>query len=330
MLSLLDAGLSLIESVETIADKTSHVEAKALLGDVLHKLYEGKTFSDALAHAPAVFPSLYVATVRAAEKTGDLSPALQRYLGYRQSIDSIRRTVINASIYPVLLIVIGGLVTFYLLGFVVPKFAAIYDDTGRDLPMLSRLMLDLGNAISEHGMTLFAALLAGMAGLVFVVTRPAISRALGDAMWKLPFVGERLRRYQLARFYRTTGMLLSGGMPIMTALAMAQGLLPTVLQSLVQKASESIRSGLSISRSMEDHGLTTPVAQRMLRVGERTGRMDEMMERIARFHDEELARWIDSFMRLFGPLLMIAIGLIIGMILILLYMPIFDLTGNLQ
>lgn len=330
LLALLDAGLSLTEAIETLGEKAPRSEIRSLLEGVMQRLRDGMSFSDALAGAPAVFPPLYVATVRAAEKTGDLSPALKRYLAYQHSVDDVRRTVFNASIYPALLIIVGGIVTLYLLGFVVPKFAAIYEDSGRNLPYLSRLMLALGRYISEKGWLLLAGIVAAGAGLAFVMSRPSVRRLAGDRLWRLPMLGERLKQFQLARFYRTTGMLLSGGIPILTAMSMARGLLPAIMQDLVDRSMDSVRSGLSLSESLDRHGLTTPVSLRMLRVGERTGRMDEMMERAARFHDEELSRWVDSFMRLFGPVLMIVIGLVIGMILILLYMPIFELTGSLQ
>jgi general secretion pathway protein F len=136
--------------------------------------------------------------------------------------------------------------------------------------------------------------------------------------------------YQLARFYRTLAMLLKGGIPVVTALDMVSGLLQPVLQGRLKLASLAIREGQPISRAMEAQELTTPVALRMLRVGERTGNMGEMMERIAGFYDEEMARWVEWFTKLFEPVLMALIGLVIGVIVILMYMPVFDLAGSIQ
>ena len=143
-------------------------------------------------------------------------------------------------------------------------------------------------------------------------------------------MGQRWRIYQLARFYRTLGMLLRGGTPIVPAMGMASGLLSVALQERLGGASVAIKEGQSISQAMEGHDLTTPVALRMLRVGERTGRMGEMMERIAAFHDDETARWVELFTRLFEPILMAAIGIVIGVIVVLMYLPIFELAGAIQ
>jgi general secretion pathway protein F len=136
--------------------------------------------------------------------------------------------------------------------------------------------------------------------------------------------------YQLARFYRTLAMLIKGGIPIVSALEMVSGLLQPVLRAKLKLASLAISEGQTISRAMEAQELTTPVALRMLRVGERTGNVGEMMERIAAFYDEEMARWLEWFTKLFEPILMALIGLVIGVIVILMYMPVFDLAGNIQ
>jgi len=146
----------------------------------------------------------------------------------------------------------------------------------------------------------------------------------------LPSLGRRLHVYQLARFYRSLGMLLRGGMPVVTSLQMVSDLLETSLRGQLALASTRIREGHALSSAMEQYGLTTPVALRMLRVGERTGRMGEMMERIAAFYEEETARWVERFTKLFEPLLMVFIGLVIGGIVVLMYFPIFELAGSIQ
>jgi general secretion pathway protein F len=147
---------------------------------------------------------------------------------------------------------------------------------------------------------------------------------------RIPAVGARVRVYHLARFYRTASMLLRGGTPLVSALGMVSGLLPPDLRERLARATVRIREGASISSAMDEADLATPVASRMLRVGEKSGDMAEMMERIAVFHDEELARWIEWFTRLFEPLLMALIGVVIGAIVVLMYLPVFELAGSLQ
>ncbi|MDD5364946.1 MAG: type II secretion system F family protein [Gallionellaceae bacterium] len=330
LLSLLDAGLSLVESIETLAEKEHRAEHRKLLRQIIAKLYEGQPLSFALQQFPAVFPPLYVASVRASEKTGDLSEALTRYVAYQARVDLVRKRIVSASIYPMLLIFAGSLVTLFLLLYVVPKFARIYEDIGGEMPFFSQILMAWGRLLEAHKFEVLVIFLAVLAGLVYWVTRPGFGRFAMQLLWRLPAVGERLMIYQLARFYRTLGMLLRGGIPVVTALDMVSGLLQPALRVRLAGAAKSIREGQAISLAMENHGLTSPVAQRMLRVGERTGDMGEMMDRIAAFYDEEMSRWVDWFTRLFEPLLMAFIGLVIGLIVVLMYFPIFELAGSIQ
>jgi general secretion pathway protein F len=330
LLVLLAAGLSLVEALETLAQKEKRAEWRAVLASLLGVLRQGQPLSSALEQAPAAFPPLYVATVRAAEKTSDLVPALTRYVAYQAQLDTIRRRVVNASIYPLLLLGVGGLVTLFLMLYVVPRFGKIYAERSADLPLFSQLLIAWGELVQGHAAVVIGALAAIVAGAVFVLRQTGVRAALGNALWRVPAIGEHLKVYQLARFYRTTGMLLKGGMPLVTALGMAAELLHPVLREKLAAASRAISEGHSVSTSLDANGLATPVALRMLAVGDRSGSMGEMMERIAGFHDEELARFVDWFTRLFEPLLMAAIGLVIGAIVVLMYMPIFELAGNLQ
>ncbi|HEY8069144.1 MAG TPA: type II secretion system F family protein [Burkholderiales bacterium] len=330
LLMLLDAGLPLVEALQTLAEREHRGEFRALLTRICAIVREGHPLSAALKQHPQAFSALYVATVQASETTGDLSPALQRFVAYQNQVDAVRKRLIAASIYPVLLMTVGGLVCLFLLLYVVPRFSSIFEERGVDLPFFSRIMLEWGQLVHGHG-ALVAAGIAGAALLVaYALRQPAVRSSIEDAIWRLPAVGERLKLYQLARFYRTIGMLLRGGIPLVSALQMGSELLHPVLRTRLAAASRAIREGRPVAASMEASGLTTPVALRMLAVGEQSGRMGEMMDRIAAFHDDEIARWIDWAMRLFEPLLMAAIGLVVGAIVILMYMPIFELAGSLQ
>jgi len=326
--ALVQAGLPLVESIDTLAQKERNGEWRGLLERVAAALRQGQALSAALEQFPRSFDPLYVATVRAAERTSDLAPALARYVGYANQIEAIRKRVVNASIYPLLLIGVGGLVSLFLLFYVVPRFGRIYEERGSDLPLFSRWLLAWGQAVDAHGVLVLAALAALLAAAAYILR--ASRERIASALWRLPAIGERLKVYQLARFYRTIGMLVRGGMPLVSALETSAGLLHPMLRGRLAAAGAAIAEGRKLSESMETHGLTTPVAARLLAVGEQGGNIGEMLESIAAFHDEEMARWVDWFTRLFEPLLMAAIGLVIGAIVILMYMPIFELAGNLQ
>jgi general secretion pathway protein F len=330
LLVLLEAGLSLIEAMETLAEKETHVQTRELLEQVMGHLYEGRTFSFALEQSAIFFPPLYVAMVHAAEKTGDLPVALSRYSAYRTQVDQVRKKVVSSSIYPALLMVVGALVVVFLMAYVVPRFSGVYESAGRDLPWLSQLLLDWGRLMRTHATAVLLGAVVTFAVIAFGLSRLSARRWMAAQMWRIPGVGERLRVYQLARLFRAVAMLLKGGIPIVTALDMVHGLLHPALRSRLRLAIEAIREGQPTSQAMGAHELTTAVASRLLRVGERSGNMGDMMERVANFHDEELARWVDWFTRLFEPLLMTLIGLVIGVIVVLMYLPIFELAGAIQ
>ena len=328
LVALLSAGLSLPEVVETLAEKESRPEFRRIFAALRASLYEGRSFSQSLERFPETFPSLYVATVRAAERTGDIAEALGRYIGYHERLDAVRRKVVSACVYPAVLLGVGGLVVLFLLGYVVPRFAGVYEEVGHDLPWLSRLLIEWGKLINANGALLAVGVVAAAVAAALGFGR--LKQIAGRVAQRIPAIGERLRVYHLARLYRTLGMLLRGGTPLVTALGMVAGLMPAGMRTELAAGTQRIREGASISAGMEAAGLTTPVALRLLRVGERSGEMAEMMDRIAVFHDEELARWIDLVTKLFEPLLMAAIGVVIGAIVVLMYLPIFELAGSLQ
>jgi len=330
LLTLLEAGLSIVESIETLREKEMRADRRQLLSQLVHALYQGESLSQALEHFPAVFPALYTATVQASERSGDLAESLGRYVAYQSQLDLVRKKMISASIYPALLVCVGTLVIAFLLGYVVPRFSRLFEDLGRDLPYLSRMLMNWGTLVADHSIPLAAGILSVFTLLGFWLRMPSTRQALVSRLMAVPALGERVRVYQLARFYRTLGMLLRGGIPIMSSLNMAAGLLQGHLRSHLQQATRKISEGVPISLAMEGCGLTTPVSSRMLRVGERTGQMGEMMERIARFYDDEIARWVDWFIRLFEPILMLVIGVAIGAIVVLMYFPIFELAGSLN
>src|SRR3982750_82185 len=154
---LLEAGLSLIEAMETLGEKESHAQTREGLAEIGRHLYEGRAFSYALEQALAVFPILYIAMVRAAERTGDLPQALTRFVAYQTQIEQVRKKIVNASIYPALLLIVGGLVVIFLMAYVVPRFSGVYESTGRDLPWLSRLLLEWGSLMRTNAVNVMVA-----------------------------------------------------------------------------------------------------------------------------------------------------------------------------
>lgn len=331
LLSLLEAGLSLVETVDILARKARDAESKTILEGLAQHLREGRSFSRALEAMPHAFPPLYVATVRSSEQTGDLAEALRRYLAYQQQLNLVRDKVVAASVYPTLLMAVGILVILFLLGYVVPRFSRVYEDLGNNLPWLSRLLMHWGQFFGEYAGWIIGGCVLLVAGAIYGITRPATRAMIERTLWSIPAVGERMRLYQLARFTRTLAMLVNGGIPFVTALDMVGDLLrQPALRHGLDNAARVIREGRAVSDAFAANALATEVGVRLLAVGERSGDLGQSMERIAKLYDDEIARWVDWFARLFEPLLMIAIGLIIGLIVLLMYLPIFELASSIQ
>jgi general secretion pathway protein F len=327
--ALLSAGLSLAECFEALIDK----HAKSAAGGVVERLRDtvrsGQRLSQALRLQPSAFPGLLVGLVQAAEDTSDLPRALSQYLEHRSRIDILRHRLISASIYPAILLFVGFAVVLFLLAYVVPKFALVYQGTGRDIPWLSQLLLDVGRTVGENPLaaaTGAAGLLAmGLAASTYAVRSGWLYRSV--ARW--PAVGQRLHTFALARHYLTLGVLLQGGIPLVPALKMVAESASVGQRVALLKASDRVIRGEPLSQAMSTEGLTTGVSLRLLRVGERSGDMSGMLRRAAEFYDADIARLVDRTSRVIEPLLMAIIGLIVGAIVVLLYLPIIDLVGSL-
>ncbi|WP_020653521.1 type II secretion system F family protein [Massilia niastensis] len=330
LLALLNAGLGIVEGLEALLEKESNPAARAVLERLLGGLREGKRFSAVLAAQPDLFPPLYVGIVRAAEGTSDLPRALARYIDYQQRIDTVRAKIVSASIYPVILLMVGGGVSAFLIGYVVPKFAEVYHGAGRNLPWMSQLLLDWGQFAAGHGSAIGIGALLLAAAAWIGVRRLLANGGMARLLGRLPGIGERARIYELSRLYLTLGMLTEGGITIVNAIETVQPMVSGSVGRNLGAARAAIESGQPLSNAFEANGLTTPISLRMLRVGERTGEMGPMLTQSAAFYDGEIGRWIDRFTRTFEPLLMAAIGLVVGAIVVLLYMPIFDLAGDMS
>jgi len=330
LLALLNAGLGIVEALEALLEKEGTPATRGVLERLLGGLREGQRFSTVLADQPQLFPPLYVGIVKAAEGTSDLPRSLSRYIDYQQRIDLVRAKIVSAAIYPCILLLVGGGVSLFLIGYVVPRFAEVYQGAGRNLPWMSQVMLSWGQFASAHTAPLLAGIFATLGALVFGVRRLIGSGGLARLLARMPGIGERVRIYELSRLYLTLGMLSEGGITILHAIDTVQGMVSSNVRQGLQGARAMIESGLPLSTAFDANNLTTPISLRMLRVGERTGDMGPMLTQSAAFYDGEISRWIDRFTRTFEPLLMAAIGLVVGAIVVLLYMPIFDLAGEMS
>ncbi|MGH8740140.1 MAG: type II secretion system F family protein [Burkholderiales bacterium] len=330
LMSLLEAGLNLVEALQTLAEKEAHGERQEVLSGLLQAIHRGEPFSQAVAGYPQHFSPLYVATIKASERTGNVREALGRYVAYQEELERVRKKIVSASIYPAILLVVGVLVIGFLMFYVVPRFAGVYEDMAGTLPFFSQLLLAFGNAVRSNGLLLGFAFVSLLVLAAWAFSRAGVRAWLNRQLWRVPAVGARMKVYQLARLYRTAGMLLNAGIPAVKALDMVRDLLAAHLRPQLMQAKGLIEEGKPMSAALAAAGLATPVASRMMAVGERSGDMGHMFTQIARFHDDEVARFIDWFTRAFEPALMAVLGTAVGLVVVLMYMPIFELAGSIN
>lgn len=328
--ALLHAGLSVIEALDTLIEKDPQPARRAVLMRLADQLRQGQRLSSALREQPQVFPPLFVGVVQAAEGTSDLPRALARYLDYETRLQSVLHKVTSAVIYPSVLLVVGLSVSLFLLGYVVPKFSSVYQDSGQALPWASQWLMRWGQWVGAHGTLALPVLVLLGAGAAWKVRRAMAGGGWWRLLGALPGAQAKVEVLQLSRLYLTLGMLLEGGIPLQRALALCDPVLEPRRLPQLAAVREAIGTGQALSTALQTHGLSTPVALRLIRVGEQTGQLGPMLSRTAAFYDEETTRWIERFSKAFEPALMAAIGVVIGLIVVLLYMPIFDLAGSLQ
>jgi general secretion pathway protein F len=325
---LLGAGLSPIEALDTLerAADGHHLPVLRLLTG---RLRGGSRLSDALA-ADGCFPALLVALVRAAELTSDLLQALTRFLEHQQRVAELRHRITSVAIYPLLLTGVGSAVLLFLLLYVMPRFARIFDSMTGELPWSARAMVWWSQWLGAYGLWLAVAMGLVVAASVVAVLTPSVrARSVRRVLGWAP-LRDRLRTYFLARWHRATGMLVSGGIPLPEAIALSNGLLPEGLRAGGAETERSLRAGLSPADAHALAGMITPVSEQLLRAGERTGDMGSVLIRIAQFHDAEVARTLERQMRALEPIVMMLIGVGVGTVVVLMYMPIFDLAAAIQ
>jgi len=327
---LLDAGIALLEALNTLREKEGQASVREALDAVLSQVEQGQPLSVALRQQPQAFDELICAIVAANERTGQLSAALAQHAKYLAWVDGLRARLIAACVYPVMLLGVGSAVILFLLLFVLPRFAGILDGLGNDLPWASMVLMRFGQTAGAHPMWVLGGLGLLGVGVAGLWRHPGLRERLQASLWTLPGLGPRLRVLALARLYRSLSMLLASGVPVLASLRIVEDVVARPWRPAVAAAAAQIERGERLSEALESQDLATPVARRMVRVGERSGEVAAMLERAAAFHDEEAARLTELLTRAINPALMLVMGVLIGGIIVLMYMPIFQLVEQVQ
>jgi general secretion pathway protein F len=327
---LLDAGIPLFEALVTLREKESSAGVADVLSGLIEDLAQGQTLAQAMRRRPEAFSTLLIASIEASQRTGHTPEALRQHGAYLAWVGGMRDKLVSAMIYPAILISASFLVITFLTVFVVPRFADIYEGMGGELPWLSGVLLKTGKVVGEHPWLVIGGIVALVAALMAASRSPVVRKAIAAQLWQMPVVGERLRLVELATLYRTLGLLLQAGVAVVAALEASSELVGPALKISLRGATQRVQEGARLSDSLAEFQLTTPVSLRMVRVGEHTGELGPMLERAATFYDEELARFTDWIGRVVSPVLMLIMGVLIGGIVVLMYLPIFQVAEQIQ
>jgi general secretion pathway protein F len=325
--SLLEAGQSIVDAIDILQHNDSTSQDQRVYQALLQALKQGRQLSDAMAQQSTVFPALYVAMVRASETTGSVRVAIQRFIQYRVQVALIRGKLIAASVYPAILVTVGMLVIAFLMLYVVPRFSLAFDDV-KNKAEVAGFVYVWGSFVRTHTIMAWSAFGTLLASMIAMIVHPSARRQGLSLLLRIPAVGRRIRVFQLARLYRTLGLLLRSGLPLTHALRMTRESMPSYYMASIDAAHAEVQEGHPLSRALGRQHLATEVASRLLVAGESSGNLDEMLERVADFHDQEVASWVDMIGRIIEPALMVGIGLVIGVVVLLLYMPIFELANS--
>lgn len=325
--SLLEAGQTVVDAIDVLGRNDQRARNRSVYEVLLRELRQGNPLSAAMGSLPSVFPALYVAMVRSSETTGTLRAAVQRYMKYQQQVEEIRGKLRAAATYPAVLLGVGFLVIAFLMFYVLPRFSAVYEDVGTMRNGEAGFVQWWGSFVRNNELLAWGGLVAVIGAILLLVFHPAVRGGAYRWLMGTAWLGQRLQVLQLARLYRTLGMLLHSGVSVLAALRMTKASLPAALHGNLDRTVQLVGEGIAMSAALRECGLSTEVAVRLLVAGESSGNLDEMMSRVADFYDQETAIWIDTAGRLIEPALMLGIGLVVGAIVLMLYSPIFDLAN---
>ena len=324
------AGLPLVECLDILGRQEEDPRLRATIVQVRAHVEGGESLAAAMARYPATFDALYTNMIAAGEAGGVLDAILKRLAAYIEATVRIRARVKSALTYPVAVVVISALVVGAILWKVVPTFTSLFEGLGAVLPLPTRIVIAASDGVAVAGPVLLLAAAAGALAMRRFYATPRGRRIVDGAALRLPAVGGILRKVQVARFCRTLGTLLSSGVPILDGLEItARTSGNAVIADAVLAARGSIEAGESVAGPLEQTQVFPAMATRMISVGEATGALDAMLEKVARFYDEEVALAVGSLLTLLEPVMIAVLGVVVGGIVFAMYMPIFDLISRL-
>lgn len=324
--TLLKAGMPLVQSLDILRQRVKNATFKAVLDGVHEKVRSGTALSDAFGAHGDLFPPVYAASLMAGERSGNLDSVIRRYVAYEKIISAVRRRTISALVYPTVLVVLMTVLVGIIVLKVVPAFSEFYGSFDRELPLSTRMIMGFSDLLIQNFLAVVLVVVS-----VVVVGRAWVLRQRAHfhhLVLKLPWVGAAARKFATAQVARTLATLLGGGIPLVNALEIAsRSMNNRFLARELDEVGRRVREGEGFGRALLARGTFPDVAVKMVEVGEQTGALQEMLNSLADFYDEEIETEVGRYITLIEPALLVLMGIVIAVVVLALYMPLFELTS---
>ncbi|MBI2187454.1 MAG: type II secretion system F family protein [Acidobacteria bacterium] len=326
--TLLKAGMPLVQSLDILRQRVTNATFKAVLDDVYEKVKSGASLSEAFSAHTSLFPAVYPASLMAGERSGNLDAVIRRYVTYEKVLGTVRRRTISALIYPAILVVLMfGLIGIIVLR-VVPAFAGFYATFDRELPLSTRIIVGISNTFVANFWLIALAVVGGVAAVIVWLRQPGQRARADHLVMELPWAGETVRKFATSQLARTLATLLGGGIPLVNALEVAgTAMTNRYLGAELHEVTRRVREGDGFAAALRARGVFPDVAVKMVEVGESTGALQEMLNSLSDFYDEEIETEVGRFVTLIEPVILVIMGVVIAAVVLALYMPLFELSS---
>jgi type IV pilus assembly protein PilC len=326
--TLLKAGMPLVQSLDILRQRVTDGAFRTVLDDVYEQVKAGTSMSEAFSARGQLVPPVYAASLMAGERSGSLDEVLRRYVAYEKVIGAVRRRTLSALIYPSLLTAMMAVLVGIIVLRVIPAFSTFYQNFDRELPLSTRVIVGISNTLVGNFWLILAVLAAAVIGFVTWARSSGQRVKVDHFLLKLPWAGPTIRKFATAQMARTLGTLLGGGIPLVHALQVVVGAMSNrYLARQLEYVEQAVREGQSLASALLARGEFPDVAVKMVEVGESTGALQEMLNSLADFYDEEIETEVGRFITLVEPVLLVIMGVLIAAVVIALYLPLFELSS---
>jgi type IV pilus assembly protein PilC len=329
--ALLKAGLPLFQSLDVMLERQRDPLLRQSLVAVREKVKSGTALSDAFRQEADIYPPIFAASLVAGERSGDLDQVLRRFAGHLRLNLSLKKKAISASVYPIVLLTMMVALVSILVVWVIPQFRSFYEGLGAELPLATRLLLRFTTAVRANIPWIVLAVAVVVVSILSWLRREGSGVALDRALLRLPYFGALMRMYATSQLSRTLATLLAGGLPLLNALEVAAASIGNrAMAEAVGKATGSIREGASLTAALESTGMLEPLPLEMVKVGEQTGALGDMLNAVADFYDEDLDNRMATVLSLVEPVLLVVMAVIVAAMLLAFYLPMFQAISAVQ